>query len=177
MFGAGNGLWPSEFDDLGDSASLATRAEMLDEGLELLAKLWSGEAVAHHGKHYQTNTQTFAPDGAHIPIWLAATWPNLKPFRRAARFDGVMAINQDFFTQLTPDEVSEIARYIKAHRQTDAPFNLCVASITSDDAQADIDRAHALEEAGANWWQDGGFPLVETLEDLRKRIRRGPPRV
>lgn len=103
------------------------------------------------------------------------TWINLKPFRRAARYDGVMAINQDFFTPLSLAQVREIATCIKAHRQIDTPFNLSVAAITSADPQADIDRALALEEAGANWWQDGGFPLVETLADLRKRIRRGPP--
>lgn len=176
IFGAGNGVWPSEFDDLGDASDLRERAEMLDEGLGLLQSLWRGDAVDHQGPHYRAKAQSFAPEGADIPIWLGATWPNRKPFRRAARYDGVMAVNQDFFTELTVEEVAQIAGYIREHRDIDAPFNLSVGAFTSDDPKADVERARALEEAGANWWQDGAYPPAETLEALEARIRRGPPK-
>ena len=41
IFGAGAGVAPSEFDSLGDEGDLKIRAEMLDEGLQLLQELWS----------------------------------------------------------------------------------------------------------------------------------------
>lgn len=176
VFGAGNGVWPSEFEDLGDPAELATRAARLDEGLELLQALWSGAPVDHQGAHYRAKAQPFAAEATHIPIWLAATWPNRKPFRRAARYEGVMAIREDFVTALTPDEVREIDAYVAAHRDSQDPFELCVGLNTGDDPAADSDRAATYAEAGATLWMDGVFPPAEPFEAARARIRRGPPR-
>jgi alkanesulfonate monooxygenase SsuD/methylene tetrahydromethanopterin reductase-like flavin-dependent oxidoreductase (luciferase family) len=177
VFGAGSGVFPSEFDDVGDESDLKLRAEMLDEGLQLLQELWSGEDVDHQGKHYHVKSPTFAPGGADISIWLAATWPNLKPLRRAAKYDGAFVVNHDFITLLNPQEVVEITKYIRQHRDSDAPFNLSIGANTTDDRQADLDHAEAIEEAGANWWLDGSSPAVESLEVLRARVRRGPPGV
>jgi len=177
VFGAGNGIWPSEFDDLGDSGDLKVRAEMLDEGLELLQSLWSGEPVDFAGKHYQAKAQSFAADGPppKIPIWLAGTWPNRKPFRRAARFDGGMALNEAFDAPLSVDHVREIACLIADNRDSDEPFEIACGLRTSDDAQADIARVEAYQEAGATWWIDSVFPAMEPLESAQARIRRGPP--
>lgn len=87
-----------------------------------------------------------------------------------------MAMNRDFHNALSPNDVSEMSQSIAAHRDSDKPFNLGVAITASDDAAADIDRAHAFSEAGADWWQEGVFPAAESLEDLRTIVRRGPPR-
>lgn len=176
VFGTGNGVWPSEFDDLGDASDLKVRAEILDEGLALLKLLCSGKPIEHNGAYFTVKAQSFTPNLVEIPIWLAATWPNRKPFRRAAGFDGVMAVNQDFVTPLTISEVKEISNYIALNRDGSQPFNLSVALSTSEDVQADIQRALAYEAAGANWWQDSAYPPSETLEALQARIRRGPPR-
>jgi alkanesulfonate monooxygenase SsuD/methylene tetrahydromethanopterin reductase-like flavin-dependent oxidoreductase (luciferase family) len=176
VFGAGSGAWPSEFDDLGEQHDLRVRADMLDEGLELLKKTWSGESFEHQGTHYQARAQTFCPGGAEIPIWVGGTWPNRKPFRRAARFDGVMAMNQHFNNPLTLEHVSQIKRFITGHRENEKPFSLAVALNASNDYMADVDRALAYEDAGANWWQEGVYPPAENLDELRKTVRRGPPR-
>jgi alkanesulfonate monooxygenase SsuD/methylene tetrahydromethanopterin reductase-like flavin-dependent oxidoreductase (luciferase family) len=176
VLGAGCGLWRWEFDDLGDPGDLRVRAEMLEEGLELLQKTWSGDAFDHQGTHYRAKGQTFYPGGANIPIWLAASWPNPKPFRRAARFDGVMAVKQDYSNPLSLGDVREIKRFITANRDGNKPFNLAVALNTSDDPAADVERALAYEAAGADWWQEGVIPLAENLDALRARVRRGPPR-
>ena len=175
IFGAGSGVAPSEFDDLGEASDLRVRADMLDEGLQLLQELWSGEDVDHLGKHYQVKSPAFATGGVDIPIWLAATWPNKRPFRRAAKYDGVFAVYQDFVTELNPQEVAEITSYIDEHRDNDEPFQLSIGTNTTDDRQADFARSQAFEEAGANWWLDGGNPATESLEALRARVRRGPP--
>jgi len=176
VLGAGSGIWPSEFDDLGDPADMKVRAEMLDEGLDLLQKTWSGEDFEHQGTHYRARGRTFCPGGADIPIWLGASWPSRKPFRRAARFDGVMAMSQDYANPLSLDDVRDIRQLITEHRNSNKPFNLAVALNTSEHASADIERAQAYSAAGADWWQEGVFPPAESLEVLRERARRGPPR-
>ncbi len=70
----------------------------------------------------------------------------------------------------------EISEYIHKHRDRIEPYNLSSGAGTTDDRQADLARAQALESAGANWWLDGGNPATESLETLRARVRRGPPR-
>lgn len=176
VLGAGSGAWASEFEDLGDPADLRTRAQMLDEGLELLRKTWSGDDFDHEGVYYKAKGQTFYPGGTEIPIWLGATWPNRRPFRRAARYDGVMAMNQDYRNPLAVADVEAISRYLASHRSGERPFNLAVALNSSDDRVADRDRADAYEAAGASWWQEGVFPPPVSLDALQTTVRRGPPR-
>ena len=170
------GLWRSEFADFGESADFATRGQMLDEGLDLLQKTWAGSPFDHEGDYYRAKGETFCPGGAAIPIWIAASWPNRKPFRRASRFDGVMAVNRDFNRPLSCDDVRDIEDYIAQHRDEPRPFNLAVALNKSGDPSADVDRAQAYAAAGADWWQEGVIPTAETLDDLRSIVRTGPPR-
>lgn len=176
VLGAGSGIWPTEFDDFGDPSDLKVRAEMLDEGLELLQKTWSGKDFNHSGKHYQARGRTFCPDGAEIPIWVAASWPSMKPLRRAAQYDGVMIMNTDYANSVSFDDVRAIREFISKHRNSEKPFNLGVALNSTHDLAADIERAEAYEAAGVDWWQEGVFPPAANLDQLRSIVLRGPPR-
>jgi alkanesulfonate monooxygenase SsuD/methylene tetrahydromethanopterin reductase-like flavin-dependent oxidoreductase (luciferase family) len=176
VLGAGSGIWPSEFDDFGDPGDLKVRAEMLDEGLELLQKTWNGDDFEYRETHYQARGRTFCPGGADIPIWVAASWPSKKPFRRAAQYDGVMVMNTDYANPVSLDDVRAIREIILAHRNSEKPFNLGVALNSTDDLAADIERAKAYEAAGVDWWQEGVFPPAESLDRLRSIVVRGPPR-
>lgn len=175
ILGAGSGLWRSEFADFGEPGDFATRGQMLDEGLELMQKTWSGGPFDHEGVHYRAKGETFCPGGAEIPIWVAGSWPNRKPFRRAARFDGVMALSKDFANPLSPNDVQDIKGYIAEHRESEKPFNLAIGLNGSGDASADADRALAYAEAGADWWQEGVIPTAQTLDEFRSIVRTGPP--
>jgi hypothetical protein len=56
--GAGLGFQAHNFVAVGEDADPRRRAEKLDEGLEILLKLWSGEPFSFHWVHYQlTETQ------------------------------------------------------------------------------------------------------------------------
>lgn len=50
--GLGSGGGPWEWECLGNEADPRVRADMLDEGLELLTAIWSEEPVSHRGAHY-----------------------------------------------------------------------------------------------------------------------------
>src|SRR3712207_4412244 len=52
IFGAGLGGSPEEFTAFGEPGEAKQRAAMLDEGLEILDGLWSGEKVGHRGPRY-----------------------------------------------------------------------------------------------------------------------------
>jgi len=177
IFGAGSGDSASEFDLLGEATALKTRAAMLDEGLAVLQQLFSGEDVNFRGEFYRIEAPAYTRGPVEIPIWLAGTWPNRKPFRRAARFDGVAAMKAGWVDPFTAADVAAMCDYIGQHRSSQRDFNLAVTENTTADPQRDQARAAELMEAGANWWLDGTMTKTESLEQVRARIRRGPPKL
>jgi alkanesulfonate monooxygenase SsuD/methylene tetrahydromethanopterin reductase-like flavin-dependent oxidoreductase (luciferase family) len=84
-----------EFSDFSEEPDPVVRGSMLDEGLELIEELWRGEEVRHSGGHYRVEGVTFVPRPVQdpIPVWVAAVWPNRRPVRRAARFEGIVPLN------------------------------------------------------------------------------------
>src|SRR5437867_2328127 len=143
VLGVGIGAGPWEWDYLGEESDLKARGDMLDEGLELLTRLWSGEPVLHDGRFYRfrgdlgPNQPEIAPtpflptpvQSPRIPIWVGGTWPRKPPFRRAARWDGVVPLidGKAFGEYMTPDEVREVVGYIRQHRTSETPFDVVVS--------------------------------------------------
>jgi alkanesulfonate monooxygenase SsuD/methylene tetrahydromethanopterin reductase-like flavin-dependent oxidoreductase (luciferase family) len=77
---------------MGEESDPRVRAEMLDEGLQVLTGLWTGEPFEFHGVYNHIDETVFMPGPVQvprIPIWVARFWPNKPPMRRAARFDGM----------------------------------------------------------------------------------------
>ncbi len=165
-----------EYSSLGESTDPKVHGERLDESLAVLTRLWSGEAFSYEGKHYQLTNVQFLPKPVQqprIPIWVAGFWPNKKPFRRAAQFDGVCALRRD--QPLEPDDYREIVAYIKACRNGDAPFDVNASGhTTAADPHRDAARMAAFAEAGVTWWQES-FDWTYTLDQVRHRVKQGPP--
>lgn len=151
------------------------RAALLDEGLEVLTALWSGECVSHVGQAFQLTEVRMLPtplQQPRIPIWIAGFWPNKPPLRRAARWDGAIPLRRGFLLEgLSPAEIRDCADYVRAHRVSDAPFDL-LAFGTSQQRTAELPAEY--EAAGATWWLEAVNPLEESLEEFRARITRGP---
>ena len=50
------------FGNVGEPTDARARAELLDESLEILEGLWSGEPFGYEGAHYRFGPMTFRPD-------------------------------------------------------------------------------------------------------------------
>jgi alkanesulfonate monooxygenase SsuD/methylene tetrahydromethanopterin reductase-like flavin-dependent oxidoreductase (luciferase family) len=180
VFGAGLGYQALDFTPFGQSFDPKTRAAQLDEGLAILQGLWTGAPFTFHGAHYTLDDVTMRPTPAQsprIPIWTAAGWPVRKPLRRAARWDGVylMTVNQTTGQLLTPDEIREIAAFVRANRDDPAaPFDITVNGETVGDTPTDRDHVRPYADAGATWWIEYEASRPD-LAAYRERIRRGPP--
>ena len=179
IFGAGLGYQALDFISFGEDFDPRLRAEKLDEGLEVLQGLWSGEAFSFHGKHYQINDVMFLPkplQSPRIPVWLAGGWPRHKPLRRAARWDGIylMTVNQVTGELLTSEEIQEIMAYVNAHREATDPFDVAVNGEALADPHERAEMIQRYSEAGATWWVELEAQ-GESFEEYRERIRRGPP--
>lgn len=172
----------ADFGAFGDETDPRGRADRLDEGLEILTGLWTGEPVAFSGKHYTVNAQ-FKPvplQKPRIPIWVAGTWPNRRPFRRAARFDGVFPtrVGVGHLEMMPPDELAEIVRYVAEHRTTDAPFDVIYEGQTLlGDPAADREKVAAYRAAGLTWWVEKLGWFRGGIDDIRARIAHGPPTI
>ena len=68
------------------------QAVLLDDGLDQLVRYWDG---AFDPRPVQR---------PRIPVWCAATWPNRRPLRRAARWDGLFPVRVP-----EPDALAEMA--------------------------------------------------------------------
>jgi alkanesulfonate monooxygenase SsuD/methylene tetrahydromethanopterin reductase-like flavin-dependent oxidoreductase (luciferase family) len=172
---------PTEFGALGEPTDAVLRAGLLDEGLEVLTGLWSGEPFTFEGRHFQIRDALFLPtplQAPRIPIWVAGWWPNKRPMRRAARWDGAFPGKLDAkgYSWLTPDDVRDVVAYVKAHREGDAPFDVVAGGITPDEPARAAEVVAPFAEAGVTWWNVGVPDLLSPLETMRARIRSGPPR-
>lgn len=183
ILGAGLGSLPQEWSAFGEDADPRVRAQKLDEGLDALALLWSGDEVGYRGRHVRLDGAVLQPtplQRPRIPIWIGGRWPNQAPFRRAARWDGVMPIHADYGSGETmpPAELRRIVDTVRRHRGDGGAFDVAVEGRTGDggDARADAERVQAYAEAGLTWWIEALGWWRGPLAAARRRIEQGPPR-
>ena len=173
------------FDEVTDPK---IRARKLDEGLDILTGLWSGQPFSYQGDQYKVKEVIFRPtplQSPRIPIWTGGWWPNKPPLRRAARWDGIYAVKGN--GGITPDEWRELLRYIQKFRTSTAPFDAAHAGATPGDhpsQAADLIQPYA--KVGVTWWIEPIDPwrfgwsyevpwAPEATILMRERVRQGPP--
>jgi len=151
----GVGLGSDQYRELspfGEVVDPRERARLLDDGLARLASYWGGE---------------FEPvpvQSPRIPVWVAARWPNRRPLRRAARWDGLFPIDLP-----GPEALAELAAAVSALRAevgNDQPFDLIV------ELRADADPG-PWEAAGATWILTE-FGVGASEKEVRAAIEAAP---
>ena len=189
IFGAGlGGPIEDEYGSFGEPTDPIVLAERLDEGLELLQRYWSGEAVNHEGTHYRVRDVALLPASIQQPrppVWIGGFWPHRRPMRRAAHWDGAVPLFTDARHGHVPpvDQVSELVAYIRRHRSDelhDRPFEIVLGGATPGDPAKARDILGPLLEAGATWWderQHQSSDEIDRLAPLLRRIEQGPPAV
>lgn len=171
VLGVGIGFPPrEEFATFDETTDDRERADMLDEGLEVLEGMWSGRRFRYDGVHYRVRETSFRPTPVSpqgIPIWVGGMWPNPRPLQRSARFDGYFPVKMDM-TAWTPGEVASIAERVRHHRGGLGDFDVVVGGGFDPGSVRD------LESAGATWYCAGPAG-GEGVEELREAIGSGPP--
>ena len=175
VLGVGLGVPPeNEFGVFGEPADDRVRAERLDEGLEVLRGLWSGEPFSFSGRHLKVDGATFLPrpiQTPRIPVWVAVTWPHRRPLRRAARWDGVapIRVGERGLEPVTPDDVREMLAIVRELRETDEPFDVLMWVLSGTTASA-----AEYEAAGVTWIVESASGEAGWLDDVRGVIDDGP---
>jgi hypothetical protein len=168
----------------GMPAERKTRAEMLDEGLEILDGLWSGKPFRFNGKHNQIKSMRFIPrpfQMPRIPIWVVGAWGWSKSMGRVLKYDGLIPVikksNGDH-GEVTPATIREMRKFVTEKRVVKGNMRKDFDIIK--DGTTPLDRTKAREivepfaEAGATWWMESMWGY-KGLREVRKRAKAGPP--
>jgi alkanesulfonate monooxygenase SsuD/methylene tetrahydromethanopterin reductase-like flavin-dependent oxidoreductase (luciferase family) len=167
---------------LGEEADRKARAERLDEALEILIGLWSGEPFGFAGKHYQFEPMAFHPTPVQrprIPIWVVGAWPSERSMSRVLRYDGLLpywlAQKTGLARPQEPEQLAEMRDWIGARRSLEG-FDIIMEGTTSaDDAASAAAAVKPWAEAGATWWIESDWSNWDVAV-MRRRIEAGPPR-
>jgi hypothetical protein len=202
VFGAGLGSYPDEWTRFGADADPRTRADLLDESLAVIDALWSGTEVRHHGARLTVDgarmpltpvqrtpaqpapgqpprpaqAQEVQAPRPRVPVWIGGRWPARRPFRRAARWDGVMPTHRDYGSGETmpPATLAEVLRYVAEHRDpAAAPIDVVLEGRTDP---GDTTTVAPYAAAGLTWWVEACGWWRGGLAAARARVAAGPPR-
>jgi alkanesulfonate monooxygenase SsuD/methylene tetrahydromethanopterin reductase-like flavin-dependent oxidoreductase (luciferase family) len=187
ILAVGLGAVDTGFEAFGEVTDRRTRAELVDEGLDILTGLWRGQPFNYEGKHYQVKEATFMPPPApvqqpRIPIWVVGVWPRMRSMRRVARYDGLIPAVQaedGGRAETTPDAIGEMKAFVAANRAETTPFDIIMEGETpGDDHEKAAVTVRPWADAGVTWWMEGMWNVIgdpSALELVRQRIRQGPP--
>jgi probable F420-dependent oxidoreductase len=170
----------------GEETDVRVRAGIVDEALEVLTGMWSGQPFSYQGRHFRVREMTCLPPPVQlprIPIWIGGAHPSPGALRRAARWDGACfyPVAEPGSTTgsdepLLPQQVSEIRQFIDSHRCSPRPFDIVAGG---PERGPDPDRTRELirqsAQAGATWfseWIPPGDPAT-----MRAVIAGGPTRI
>jgi len=187
VLSVGLGAVDTGFAEFGEITDRKLRAELLDEGLEILTGLWRGQPFAYKGKHYHVQPVDFYPPPAplqkpRIPIWVVGAWPRQKSMRRVLRYDGILPnklLPDGTHTTIRPDDIRQVSAWIEAHREKDTPFDIIVEGVTSSKNKNHIKKeVLPWVDAGATWWIEALWSqsgVEQDLHTIQNRIKEGPP--
>jgi alkanesulfonate monooxygenase SsuD/methylene tetrahydromethanopterin reductase-like flavin-dependent oxidoreductase (luciferase family) len=188
ILAVGLGAIDTGFAEFGEVTDRRTRAELLDEGLDILTGLWQGQPFNYDGKHYHIKETKFYPlpppvQQPRIPIWAVGAWPRKKSMRRVLRCDGLLPNRLDEqgqHVEFTADHVREMKAYVDANRGSSTPFDIVVEGRTPGDQPDQAARTTRMwADGGATWWIEALWGDPDQPVDLGavlQRIQQGPPR-
>ncbi|HLO33448.1 MAG TPA: LLM class flavin-dependent oxidoreductase [Anaerolineales bacterium] len=165
------------FTHFNEMQNAKERAHMLDEALEVLVGLWSGEPFRYEGQYYQIKEITLLPrpvQSPRIPIWVGGGFPLKGPLQRAARWDGICPYKHKSHF-LTPDDIRTLRDFIQGQRGSLDGYDIVTGgSARRPDWEAERDRIRSLAEAGITWWTEYIPPESGDIETVQSMIKRGP---
>jgi len=187
VLGVGSGSLPFEWDYCGEERDARTRGAMLDEHLELLNRLWTGQPVRHEGRFYRTAGPGWSAvchppplQQPRIPVWVAGTWPRRRPVERAARWDGFVPMRTDGRWEVA--DTAAASRRLASLGATRPGFELAVPGESDENDGRRQSRHGEHADAGATWWVEAVHPWRYGWSEgspwpwttMRRRIDAGP---
>lgn len=188
ILSVGLGAVETGFEQFGEETDRKTRAELMDEGLDILTGLWQGQPFSYEGKHYKVAECDFQPppppvQQPRIPIWMVGAWPREKSMQRVLKYDGLLpnVMDKSGHAKMTPAHVADMKAYVEANRTLSTPFDIVAEGTTpGDNLDEAASQVQPWAKAGATWWIEAMWQAPrddEGAQSVMKRIQQGPPKV
>lgn len=184
VLAVGVGAVDAYLPDTGEVTGLRERAEMLDEGIDLIRTLWDG-GTRYHGQHYRYDTGRLDLTRAvqpqrRIPVWVVGVWPRPKSLRRALRCDGLIPQYQLDGRSENPRDARAVRDWLDCHG-AESGFDLLAQGETPpDDPAAATAAVTPWADAGCTWWLETRWEMPhdspERMVQIGERLAAGPPR-
>jgi alkanesulfonate monooxygenase SsuD/methylene tetrahydromethanopterin reductase-like flavin-dependent oxidoreductase (luciferase family) len=179
-----------------DDPGRRVRAELMDEGLQMLEHLWREETFTFDGEHYRSrsieNPMPPVPPAPvqkpRIPIWVVGALHREKSMSRVAEWDGWLphyapadpGANGEFTPELLAEGVAWIANRRAEQGQSMEGFDVITEGTTpAADPGAAVDIVRPWADAGATWWIEADWSSLDPDEvrvAVLRRLEGGPPR-
>jgi alkanesulfonate monooxygenase SsuD/methylene tetrahydromethanopterin reductase-like flavin-dependent oxidoreductase (luciferase family) len=180
VLAVGVGALTPDLPRTGEVTDLRQRAEMMDEGIDLVRTLWAGGS-RYQGRHYEYAVDrndlaaVARPAQERIPIWVVAVWPRPKSMRRVLRCDGVIPGHTG-----GPADIRAMRTWLTDQGAPPDMDVLAEGETPGDDPAAAWAGVEPWAEAGCTWWMETRWELPhhspERMRQIRARIAAGPPR-
>jgi alkanesulfonate monooxygenase SsuD/methylene tetrahydromethanopterin reductase-like flavin-dependent oxidoreductase (luciferase family) len=178
----GVGIGSPAYGDFGifhEPAGDRERAELLDEGLDVLAGLWTGEQFSYQGRHFTVDPVRFTPaplQRPRIPVWVGGVLPAARPVARAARWDGMVPIRFAGRRLVRPpaSDIAAVRDQVLAARGSVSGFDLVVWAEVAPRPREVPALARPYAEAGATWWIETARPEPGWRDQVTARVAAGP---
>lgn len=161
------------------------RAELLDEGLDVLTGLWSGQPFEYEGAHYRVRQTDFVlppppVQRPRIPIWVVGGWPAPRSMRRSARYDGWLPNMVSWrgrpAPEFSPAVLREAVGWLREERAA-AGRDMSGYDVVVEGAGEHPDRVAGWAAAGATWWLEADWTVEagDVRRYAEERLAAGPP--
>ena len=151
-----------------------TRGGRLDEMLEILTRLASGDEVTHEGRYYSFEGARLRPLPANgLPPLFIASWTGKKSLERILRYGTGWMASGLFSLEENMREGMTALREAARERGKPAPATIItnVLVLISDD-RAEIERARLVQDGTHRLDDSRGMWLVGPAEVVRERLAR-----
>jgi alkanesulfonate monooxygenase SsuD/methylene tetrahydromethanopterin reductase-like flavin-dependent oxidoreductase (luciferase family) len=184
ILAVGVGATDTDLPDTAEVTDLRARAEMLDEGIDLIRALWDGQ-TAYHGQHYQYQTGRMdlsaaaQPVQRRIPLWVVGVWPRPKSMRRVLRCDGILPQFQVDDGDGGPEDARAARAWLTEHGADPGLDMVIDGETATDDPAGAAALTGRWAQAGATWWLEsrwgGTDDLPARIAGMTQRLAAGPP--
>jgi hypothetical protein len=169
----------------GEVTDRRARAQLLDEGLDVVDALWSG-MFTYEGEHYRMDLTKRADvqslrtvQQPRVPIWVVGAWNRPKSMRRVLRCDGILpTVGGEAGMHLpSVEQVRDIRTFVGP-----ALDIVMEGETPTDDPAAAAAQVKPWADAGATWWLETRWQMFsgdgadERARVVRERLEAGPPR-
>ena len=174
ILGVGLGYQPADFRAFG--VLMENRVGLLEEGIEIIRKCWSGRPFSFSGKHYQLDEVQVLPppfQKPSPPLWIGASTP--PGARRAGRL-------ADGFVAGPSTDLEGTARLVETYRQAAIRTGREPQVVLMRDAWVASSRAEAEEVYGPEvtaaykyYWRNGLSEFQSIRSDAEITLERVAP--